>query len=139
MLGAVPLADLEAIKVDVRNAAQVDGARRCAVGFHALGKRRDAAGAAEMVLKLVRIEGVGPKVRLGGLECKGRCADKGQQAAAPPAQRTVAIDGRFEIPLDLKGDLAAMAASLMQHGSLPDLPRQAAAWAWVDRHVMVQI
>ena len=119
MACAVPFGDLQRIEVDGRNAAQVDRLHRLAVWSLAFGKGRDAAGRAEMVMQHALVEIIGRNARFRRLEREGVGRHKGQQPAAPPAHRAVAIHAFIEIALDLKGDLAAMATSLVQHNITP--------------------
>jgi hypothetical protein len=61
------------------------------------------------------VEAIGFDIGRVGFKVKCILAHKGQQAAAPAAPGAIAIDGVLEIAFNLETDLAAMAASGVQH------------------------
>lgn len=121
MACAVPFGDLESIEIKIRQTVQVDAAHGLAVGALTFGKGRDATGGAEMMLQAMTIEGVGRKVGFGRFQLKGVRRHKGQKSAASSAKRAVTVQAFGKRAFDLISDLAAMAASLMQHGGAPVL------------------
>jgi hypothetical protein len=74
-----------------------------------------------MMFQAMAIKSVGRKVGFRRLQRKGVSRHEGQQSAAPPAERAITIKAFGELSLDLVGNLAAMAASLMQHIRAPVL------------------
>jgi hypothetical protein len=72
-----------------------------------------------MMLDDMAVELIGRDVFLQRRQHELVARHEGKQAAAPPAQRTVAVEPRIEFALHLKGDGTAMAASLVFHPKLP--------------------
>src|SRR5690606_20843277 len=101
---------------DAFQAAHVDGGSFVALRVRALAIGMDAALGAEAMLDGVGVEGVRAAVLFRRGEPEIGARHEPQQRALALAHRAVAVDHRADLAVDLEGDAAAMAASLVFHG-----------------------
>jgi hypothetical protein len=78
----------------------------------------DAAGRAKYMLDGVLVEGISAHLLRLGAQCQGLSWNKPQQSAFAFADGTIARHERWNFALNLKGNLAAMATSLVFHLAL---------------------
>src|SRR5882762_746593 len=112
---AIELNTLQSREIDSFEAPDVHGRRGRARRADAEPERRCAATGAEVVLYDVLVERVRPEHTLGRREPEVLARHEPQQVALAAAMGAIALHDLLQVPFDLEGDAAAVAATLVRH------------------------
>ena len=116
---AVVVMHRDGIEVDVFHATQVDRRHRVTLGVGAFAIRVDAARRAEAMLDHVLVESVGADRAFRSLQAQLVARDEPQQRALAGTDGAIAGERAIDFAFNFEGDLAAMAASLVEHAMSP--------------------
>lgn len=125
---AIVVMHRDGVEIEVFHATQVDRRHCIALGVGAFAIGMDTASRAELVLDHVLVEGVRADRAFRRLQTQLVARDEPQQRTLARADGTIASERAVDFSFDFKGDLAAMAASLVEHEISPlikDWPEEA--------------
>src|SRR6185369_8070583 len=118
---AVEMGDGDGRKIDAFQAANIDRSHLVSFGILAFGVGVDAACRAEAMLQEMLVEQVDARIFFRRGELERTPGNEPEERSLALAYRTVARQAVLDLALDLEGDGAAVAASLVSHGDAPRL------------------